>query len=128
MDNKITRKIPFAAMFLGAAMVFFGVSLAWEHGLLSHHSTITYYDAKPNSHTYTGDVFDAKSFTCAVKREEDLGKWFRFEYRGHICYCLANDIIPSGSSSDYDLTPLAFRMIGQQWRGKIKGVWVTEAP
>ncbi len=103
------------------------VSYTFDHGWLSKNSTVTYYDASTKSRTFTGDHFSPDSFTCAVRRQEDIGKWFRFEYRGHITYCYSNDLMPFGASGDYDLTPAAFRMLSNQWRGKIKDVHVSES-
>jgi hypothetical protein len=95
--------------------------LASIYFLMSNlRSDVTYY--RHGTITASGEAFHKEAFTCAVKKMDDMGSWYRFSYRNRVVYAWANDIIPEKARADYDLSEGAFRMLADPHVGKIRAV------
>lgn len=111
-----------ALIFSGLALVIIGSSSC---ATLFEDYEVTYYTA--GSITADGSRYDPKGMTCAVKDRSLLHTWIRFEYRGNVVYCWANDVMPKNAKADYDLTPAAFKRLAPLSVGRLK-VNAQEAP
>lgn len=88
---------------------------------------VTFYNT--GTITANGDLFDKHKFTLAVKDRDDLGRWFRFTFRGKVVYAYANDLLPQSAKAEYDLSQGAFEMIASPREGRIRAlVWRMPCP
>ena len=96
------------------------LSAHWVSVRISHgptHQVRWYKDGKT---TASGDSFDFKGISCAVKDRTAMGRWFRFYCEGNVVYAYANDLIPPTSPGEYELSWGAFKRLANPARGVIE--------
>lgn len=78
----------------------------------------TYYRA--GEVTASGEPFDPRAYTCAVKDRENMGHWYRITYGDKTVYCWANDVMPKNARADFDLSEAAFKRLADTRLGRIQ--------
>lgn len=103
-----------------------GIGSQFYREYMKRHE-VTFYNT--GTITANGDLFDKHKFTLAVKDRDDLGRWFRFTFRGKVVYAYANDLLPQSAKAEYDLSQGAFEMIASPREGRIRAlVWRMPCP
>jgi len=118
MTNKQYREMDWLAIILLAiaALIICLTNVACSTFFVDDE--VTYYVA--GTTTADGSHYNPEQLTCAVKDRTLLHHWIRFEYRGNVVYCWANDVMPKTAKADYDLTPAAFMRLAPLYKGRLK--------